>query len=327
MILVTGGAGYIGAHIALALLDRGDDVAILDDLSTGHRWLVPPAAMFVEGDCADAALVTRLVAEHGITAVIHCAGVISVPESVTDPLRYYMINVGKAVALFAAAIAGGARHLLFSSTATVYGASDAPLLGEDLGMAPVNPYAASKAMVERVLADVAATGAANVGVLRYFNVAGADPAGRAGQVSNDATHLIKIAAEVVTGKRDHIQVTGNDFDTADGTGVRDYIHVSDLAAAHLVTLDALRADPATSLTFNIGYGRGSSVMEVLDAVDRVTGQRLERIIAPRRAGDVARLVADTRRIRTDLGWQPRHDTLDEIVSSAIAWEKSLKERG
>jgi UDP-glucose 4-epimerase len=326
LILVTGGAGYIGAHIALALLDRGEAVVILDNLSTGHRWLVPSAAIFVEGDCADSALVTSLVADRGITAVIHCAGVISVPESVTDPLRYYAINVGHAVTLFAAAIAGGARHLLFSSTATVYGASDAPLLGEDLPMAPVNPYAASKAMVERILADLAATGAANVGALRYFNVAGADPAGRAGQVSNNATHLIKIAAEAATGKREHVQVTGNDFDTPDGTGVRDYIHVTDLAAAHVATLDALRADPATSLTFNIGYGRGTSVLEVLDAVDQVTGRRLHRVAAPRRAGDVARLVADVSRIRTTLGWQPRHDRLDDIVRSAIAWEESLGNR-
>jgi UDP-glucose 4-epimerase len=326
LILVTGGAGYIGSHIALALLDRGEAVAILDDLSTGHRWLVPEAAQFIEGDCADTALVTKLFADHGITAVIHCAGVISVPASVADPLSYYAINVGKAVSLFAAAIAGGARHLLFSSTATVYGASDAPLLGEDLPMEPVNPYAASKAMVERILADLAATGAASVGVLRYFNVAGADPAGRAGQVSDNATHLIKIAAEAATGKRDHIQVTGSDFDTADGTGVRDYIHVTDLAMAHLATLDALRTDPTKSLTFNIGYGRGASVLEVLDAIDRVTGRPLDRRMAPRRAGDVARLVADTRRIRTTLGWQPRHDNLDEIVSSAIAWEEALKNR-
>lgn len=326
MILVTGGAGYIGSHIALALLDRGDRVAILDNLSTGHRWLVPPAAHFVEGDCADGALVRRIVAENGVTAVIHCAGVISVPASVADPLGYYATNVGHAITLFAAALAGGARHLLFSSTATVYGASDAPLLDETLPMAPVSPYAASKAMVERVLGDVAATGAANVGILRYFNVAGADPAGRSGQASDNATHLIKIAAEAATGKRDHILVTGADFDTADGTGVRDYIHVSDLADAHLATLDALRIDPATSLTFNIGYGRGASVLEVLDAVDRVTGQKLDRRQAPRRPGDVARLVASTDRIRHTLGWKPRHDSLDEIVSSAIAWEELLKHR-
>jgi UDP-glucose 4-epimerase len=326
MILITGGAGYIGSHIALALLDRGDRVAVLDNLSTGNRWLVPEAAMFVEADCADAEVVTRLVADHGVKAVIHCAGVISVPESVEQPLRYYDINVGRAVALFAAAVAGGARHLLFSSTATVYGAIDAEQLSETLPMAPVNPYAASKAMVEHILADVAATGAINVGCLRYFNVAGADPAGRSGQVSKSATHLIKIAAEAVVGKRDHVLITGNDFGTPDGTGIRDYIHITDLAAAHLATLDALAANPEASLTFNVGYGHGASVLDVLDAVDRVSGLTLRRIAAGRRPGDVARLVADTRRIRNQLGWQPAFDDLDRIVADAIAWERTLAAR-
>ncbi|KAB7646402.1 UDP-glucose 4-epimerase GalE [Polymorphobacter fuscus] len=326
MILLTGGAGYIGSHITLALLDRGDDVLVLDNLSTGNRWLVPEGAKFVEGDCGDTALVEALVAEHGITAAIHCAGVISVPESVEKPLLYYDINVGRAVRFFAAATAAGVRHLLFSSTATVYGALDLDMLSESLPMAPVNPYAASKAMTERALADLAATGAANVAVLRYFNVAGADPAGRSGQVSKQATHLIKIAAEVVTGKRDHISVTGNDFATPDGTGVRDYIHITDLAAAHLVALDALVADPAESLTFNVGYGHGASVLEVLDAVDRFTNSRMRRVPAPRRPGDVARLVADTSAIRARLGWEPKLDDLDRIVADAIAWERKLAAR-
>ena len=326
MILLTGGAGYIGSHIALALLDRGDTVVVLDNLSTGHRWLVPPDAAFVEGDCGDAALVTRLCRDHGVTAVIHCAGMLSVAESVELPLAYYDVNVGRAVTLFAAAIAGGARRILFSSTATVYGATDAEHLCEDLPLAPVSPYAASKAMVERILADIAATGAATVGVLRYFNVAGADRAGRSGQVSRAATHLIKIAAEAAIGKRDHVLVTGNDFATPDGTGIRDYIHVSDLAAAHLATLDALTANPEKSLTFNVGNGRGASVTEVLDAVDRVIGRPLHRIPAPRRAGDVARLVADNARIRADLGWQPAHGDLDVMVADAIAWENRLAAR-
>jgi UDP-glucose 4-epimerase len=326
MILVTGGAGYIGSHIALALLDRGEQVLILDNLSTGNRWLVPAGAVFVEGDCADTALVTRLVADHGIVAAIHCAGVISVPESVAQPLVYYHINVGCALAFFGAAMAGGVRHLLFSSTATVYGAPETDRLSEDLPLAPVNPYAASKAMVERVLADVAATGAANIGVLRYFNVAGADPAGRSGQVSKTATHLIKIAAEAVTGKRDHVLVTGRDFDTLDGTGIRDYIHITDLAAAHLATLDALAAEPDESLTFNVGYGHGASVLDVLDAVDRVSGQILRRVAAGRRPGDVARLVADTGKIRNRLGWQPAYDDLDRIVADAISWERKLATR-
>jgi UDP-glucose 4-epimerase len=251
---------------------------------------------------------------------------LSVAESVELPLAYYDVNVGRAVTLFAAAIAGGARRILFSSTATVYGATDAEHLCEDLPLAPVSPYAASKAMVERILADIAATGAATVGVLRYFNVAGADRAGRSGQVSRAATHLIKIAAEAAIGKRDHVLVTGNDFATPDGTGIRDYIHVSDLAAAHLVTLDALAANPEKSLTFNVGNGRGASVTEVLDAVDRVIGRPLHRIPAPRRAGDVARLVADNTRICADLGWQPAHGDLDVMVADAIAWENRLAAR-
>lgn len=326
MILVTGGAGYIGSHVALALLDRGTQVLILDNLSTGSRWLVPAGAVFVEGDCGDAALVTKLVADHNIVAVIHCAGVISVPESVERPLAYYDINVGRAVALFAAAIAGGARHLLFSSTATVYGAPDAERLSECLPLAPINPYAASKAMVERVLADVANTGVVNVGVLRYFNVAGADPAGRSGQVSKTTTHLIKIAAEAVIGKRDHVLVTGSDFNTPDGTGIRDYIHITDLAAAHLATLDALADNCQESLTFNVGYGHGASVLDVLDAVDRVSGQTLRRVAAARRPGDVARLVADTDKIRSRLGWQPAYNDLDRIVADAIGWERKLAAR-
>ena len=326
MILVTGGAGYIGSHITLALLDRGDKVVVLDNLLTGNRWLVPSGATFVEGNCSDAALVARLVAEHRITAAIHCAGVISVPESVENPLYYYDINVGKAVQFFAAATAAGVRHLLFSSTATVYGAVDCDRLVEALPMAPVNPYAASKAMTERALADLAATGAANVAVLRYFNVAGADRAGRSGQVSKVASHLIKIAAEAVVGKRDHVSITGDDFATPDGTGVRDYIHISDLASAHLAALDALVAAPGESLTLNVGYGRGASVREVLDAVDRVTGVRLRRLAAPRRAGDVARLVADVAAIGARLDWRPAFDDLDGIVSDAIAWERVLLER-
>jgi UDP-glucose 4-epimerase len=326
MILLTGGAGYIGSHIALALLDRGDGVVVLDNLSSGHRWLVPEAAVFVEGDCADQALVAELVAAYRMTAVIHCAGLISVPESVAQPLAYYDVNVGRAVALFAAATAAGVRHLLFSSTATVYGGDAVDRLHEDMPLAPASPYAASKAMVERVLADVAATGAANAGILRYFNVAGADPAGRAGQVSRAATHLIKIAAEAVVGRRDHVLVTGSDFETPDGTGVRDYIHVGDLAAAHLAMLDALVARPDRSLLCNVGYGRGTSVLEVLDAVDRVAGCALRRVPAPRRAGDVARLVADNRRIREQLDWRPAHDDLDAIIASAIAWERRLLAR-
>jgi len=321
-VLLTGGAGYIGSHIALALTDLGVPVVILDSFVTGSRRLVPPGVPLVEADCADRAAVVDAVRANRVDVVIHCAGLISVTESVREPLLYYSYNVGKAVALFDAALEGGAGHILFSSTATVYGAPDAPFLDESLPLAPVNPYAASKAMVERVLGDLVETGRATVGILRYFNVAGADLAGRAGQISKEATHLIKIAAEAATGKRPGVSVTGTDFPTDDGTGVSDYIHVSDLASAHVAAVERLRQG-APSFTVNVGYGRGSSVLEVLDCVDRVTGQRLARTMAPRRPGDVARLVANPASARALLDWTPQHDSLDRIVADAIAWEHRL----
>jgi UDP-glucose 4-epimerase len=321
-ILLTGGAGYIGSHIALALADLGLPVVILDNFVTGNRRLVPAGVPLVEADCADRAAVTDAVRAHGVDTVIHCAGLISVTESVREPLLYFDYNVGKAIALFDAALAGGARHILFSSTATVYGAPEAPTLDESLPLAPVNPYAASKAMVERILGDLVQTGRATAGILRYFNVAGADPGGRSGQISKEATHLIKIAAEAATGKRAGVSVTGTDFPTADGTGERDYIHVSDLAAAHVAAVERLRGG-APSFTVNIGYGRGFSVLDVLDCVDRVAGRAVPRTLAPRRAGDVARLVANPARARELLAWTPRHESLDRIVGDAIAWEARL----
>jgi UDP-glucose 4-epimerase len=321
-VLLTGGAGYIGSHIGLALKDRGLPFVVLDNFVTGSRRLVPADVPLVEADCADRATVEAAVRQHGIDVVIHCAGLISVTESVREPLLYYDYNVGRAVALFEAALAGGARHLLFSSTATVYGAPDAEMLDESLPIAPVNPYAASKAMVERVLADLSVTGRASIGVLRYFNVAGADRAGRAGQISREATHLIKIAAEAAIGKRGHVNVTGTDFPTADGTGVRDYIHVSDLAVAHVAAVEHLRGG-APSFTANVGYGSGASVLDVLDSVDRVVGKPVPREMAPRRPGDVARLVANPARAKALLNWTPAHANLDEIVRDAIAWERRL----
>ncbi len=323
-VLLTGGAGYIGSHIALALRDLGQPVVILDNFVTGSRQLVPEGVPLVEADCADRTTVTQAVRAHGVDTVIHCAGLISVTESVREPLLYYNSNVGNAVALFDAALSGGAKHILFSSTATVYGAPDAPSLDEDLPLAPVNPYAASKAMVERVLGDLVATGRATVGILRYFNVAGADPAGRAGQISKEATHLIKIAAEAAVGKRTGVLVTGTDFPTPDGTGVRDYIHVSDLAAAHVAAVARLR-EGVPSFTVNVGYGQGSSVRDVLDCVDRITGRQIPRSDAPRRPGDVAQLVANPARARKLLGWTPVHANLDTIVRDAIAWERKLAE--
>ena len=323
MILVTGGAGYIGSHIALALVDSGTPPIVLDDLSTGWPALVPPEASFVRGDCADEKLVETVVRDANVDCVIHCAGVISVTESASDPLKYYDLNVSSAVKLFRAAIRGGARHLLFSSTATVYGARDEAFLSEDMALAPLSPYAASKSMVERILEDVGKAHAVNVGILRYFNVAGADSRGRSGQVSRQSTHLLKIAAEAVVGLRDHVQLTGTDFPTQDGTGIRDYIHVSDLAHAHLAVARELRANPQRNCLYNVGYGRGVSVREMLDCVDRVAGTTLRRVESSRREGDVGRLVADSRRIREELQWSPRFDDLDKIVSDAISWERKV----
>ena len=325
-VLVTGGAGYIGSHAVLALLAAGRAVVVIDNLSTGFGWAVDPAAVFVEGDIADAALLDRVIAEHGVTAIMHFAGSIIVPESVEQPLRYYANNTVNSRTLIDAAVRGGVRHFIFSSTATVYGMIGLPLLGEDLPTVPINPYGRSKLMTEWMLADVAAVEPVNVAVLRYFNVAGADPEGRSGQSSAGATHLIKVAVEAALGKRDSVTVFGRDYDTPDGTGLRDYIHVSDLAAAHVAALDYLEANGDKSLTLNCGYARGLSVLDVLDAVDRVAGVTLARTDAPRRAGDPATLVADTRRIHATLDWEPRYRDIDTIVAHALAWERQLATR-
>ena len=329
-VLVTGGAGYIGSHAVLALRDAGRQVAVLDDLSTGFRWLVPDDVPFYQGDVADAVLLASIFAEQGVGggrgAIMHFAGSIIVPESVSDPLKYYDNNTAKSRALIAAAVAAGVPHFIFSSTATVYGEPELRPLSEDDTVRPVNPYGTSKAMIEQILADVSAAHPLNHAVLRYFNVAGADPQGRSGQSGEGATHLIKVAVECAIGERDHVAVFGDDYPTPDGTGVRDYIHVSDLAAAHLAALDALVAEPARSLTMNVGYGRGFSVLDVLDAVDRVVGRALPRRQEPRRPGDVASLVSDPSLIRRTTGWQPRYDALERIVSDALAWEENLARR-
>ena len=325
-ILVTGGAGYIGSHAALALLDRGWPVVVLDNLVTGFAWAVPPGATFVQGDIADADLVAKLIREHAIGAIIHFAGSVVVPESVADPLKYYENNTVKSRALIAAAVAGGVRHFIFSSTAATYGIPDQVPVAEDAPTAPINPYGWSKLMTERMLADTAAAHPINYCALRYFNVAGADPQGRAGQSTAGATHLIKVAVEAATGKRGHVSVYGQDYATPDGTGVRDYIHVSDLADAHVHALEKLIADPAASHVMNCGYGRGFSVMEVLDSVDRITNRSIERRIEPRRPGDPDALVADNRRILATLPWRPQRADLDTIVADALAWERALAAR-
>jgi UDP-glucose 4-epimerase len=300
-------------------------VAVIDNLSTVFRWAVPDGVPFYEGDISDDVLLARIFAEQGTRAVMHFAGSIIVPESVTDPLKYYHNNTAKSRALIAAAIASGVAHFIFSSTAATYGMPETSPVTEDTPRLPINPYGTSKLMTELMLADVARAHPLNYGALRYFNVAGADPAGRTGQSTAGATHLIKVAVEAALGKRDHVAVFGTDYATPDGTGVRDYIHVSDLAAAHVLALEALIGDPARSLTMNCGYGRGFSVLEVLDAVDRVTGTKLQRRMAPRRAGDPDALISDNALIRATLPWRPRYADLDVIIGHALAWERKLCE--
>ncbi|HYE27725.1 MAG TPA: UDP-glucose 4-epimerase GalE [Allosphingosinicella sp.] len=326
-VLVTGGAGYIGSHAVLALLDAGWKVVVIDNLVTGFRWAVPDAATFAEGDIADTALVAGLIEAHGIGAIVHFAGSIVVPESVENPLKYYENNTVKSRSLIESAVRGGVRHFIFSSTAATYGVPERVPIVESSRTEPINPYGWSKLMTERMLADTAAAHPLNFCALRYFNVAGADPQGRAGQSTAGATHLIKVAVEAATGKRDFVSVYGTDYDTPDGTGVRDYIHVGDLAAAHVDALDRLVEAPATSHILNCGYGRGFSVLEVLDAVDRVTNMKIERRLEPRRPGDPDALVADNGRILATLPWRPRLDDLDTIVTHALAWERKLAQRG
>ena len=324
-VLVTGGAGYIGSHAVLALRDAGYPVAVIDNLTTGFRFAVPDGVPLYEGDIEDAALLARIFAERGTRAVMHFAGSIVVPESVENPLKYYHNNTAKSRVLIEAAVTAGVPHFIFSSTAATYGVPDVKRVSEDCAQVPINPYGWSKLMTERMLADTAFAEDINYCALRYFNVAGADPHGRTGQSTAGATHLIKVAVEAVLGKRDAVAVFGTDYDTPDGTGVRDYIHVSDLAAAHVHALEALVAEPTRSLQMNCGYGRGFSVMEVLDAVDRLTNRPVERRLEPRRAGDPACLVADNARIMQTLPWRPQHDDLGTIVAHALAWEELLSE--
>jgi UDP-glucose 4-epimerase len=327
MVLVTGGAGYIGSHAVLALRDAGRAVAVVDTLATGFRWAVPDDVPFYHGDVADNGLIDRIVAEQGVTAIMHFAGSLLVPESVTKPLEYYRNNVVASRSLIESAVRNGVPHFIFSSTAAVYGTPEIVPVPEDARKAPINPYGNSKLMTEMMLADVAVAYPLSYGILRYFNVAGADPSARSGQSTCGATHLIHVAAEAARGLRTEIMVYGTDYPTPDGTGVRDYIHVSDLAAAHVAALTWLESHPGESFTANCGYSRGFSVLEVLDAVDRVTNLTLKRTIAPRRAGDPATLVAATDRIRATLDWTPRFDQLETIVAHALEWERQLDLRG
>jgi len=321
-VLVTGGAGYIGSHMVLELLDGGESVVVLDNLSTGFRWAVPTGVPLIVGDVGDQDLVRTVIGKHGIDAIIHFAGSIVVPESVADPLGYYHNNTAKSRSLIEAAIMSGVKQFIFSSTAAVYGNPIENPVTETATPAPMSPYGSSKLMTEIMLADATRAHDFRFVALRYFNVAGADPQGRTGQSTKGATHLIKVACETALGKRPRIDVFGTDYDTRDGTCIRDYIHVKDLARAHMSALGHLRAGGRSDI-FNCGYSQGYSVLEVIAAVKRVSGRDFEVRMGPRRPGDPAAIVAASAKIRRELGWTPEHDDLDSIVAQALAWEEHL----
>ncbi|PZP44657.1 MAG: UDP-glucose 4-epimerase GalE [Azospirillum brasilense] len=321
-ILVTGGAGYIGSHAVLALRDAGFAPVVLDDLSTGFRQAVPADVPFVQGSVGDEDLLAETMQRHRVSAVMHFAAFQIVPESVEQPLEYWRNNVGGVAATLGACLRSGVRHLVFSSTAAVYGIPETLPVPEDAPCEPITPYGSSKHAAERMILDVARAFGLSTVTLRYFNVAGADPAGRAGQRSHQATHLIKVACEVATGKRDKVEIFGTDYPTPDGTGVRDYVHVSDLADAHVAALRHILRN-RVNLTMNCGYGWGYSVREVLTAVERVNGAPLPIVESPRRAGDPPSLVAAVDRLQRTLDWRPRYEALDFIIRSALDWEAAL----
>jgi UDP-glucose 4-epimerase len=321
-VLITGGAGYIGSHMVLELLDAGEPVIVLDNLSTGFRSAVPDSVPFIVGDTGDQTLVSRLLTEYGIDTILHFAASLIVPDSVRDPLAYYRNNTVNSRALIETAVACGVKHFIFSSTAAVYGNPANSPVAEDAPAVPISPYGSSKLMTEIILKDASIAHGFDYVSLRYFNVAGADPNGRAGQSTKAATHLIKVAVEAALGLRPNVAVFGTDYPTPDGTCIRDYIHVSDLCRAHLNALHYQRAG-GRSLTLNCGYGHGFSVRQVLDTVKRVSGVDFPVITAGRRAGDPAQLVADTQRIRQTLRWQPQFDDLSAVIAHALAWERTL----
>lgn len=320
-VLVTGGAGYIGSHTTLELLQRGETVCVLDNLSTGVRSLVPDGARFFQGNVKDRPLVEWILTDNDIDAVIHFAGSTIVPESVENPLLYYANNTANTRSLLEACVRRGVKHFIFSSTAAVYGAAGG-VIDEDAVKSPTNPYGRSKLMTEWMLQDTARATGLRYMALRYFNVAGADPHGRTGQSTPMATHLIKRACQAALGRLPYLGIFGVDYETPDGTGVRDYIHVSDLAAAHALALDHLRSG-GESGAFNCGYGRGFSVRDVIGAVEQASGRSLTIQEFPRRAGDAPAVVADPTRLKAQLGWKPQHEALDEIVRDALAWERRL----
>ena len=319
-ILVTGGAGYIGSHAAHALADREEAVVVLDNLSAGVKSFVPPSALFIRGNAGDGKLLQQIIRDNAIAAVMHFAGSIVVPESIERPLDYYANNTAVSRTLIHACVQEGVRHLIFSSTAAIYGAVDVSPVPETAPARPLSPYGHSKLMTEWMLEDAARAHDFRYVALRYFNVAGIDPGGRTGQPERQVPHLIKRAAQVAIGSADHLDIFGADYPTHDGTAVRDYIHVCDLVDAHRLAVDSLR-NGAASAVFNCGYGKGSSVLDVVSAFERVTGRPLPVKSAPRRVGDAACVVADPSRLVARLGWQPRFDNLDTIVRSALEWEE------
>ena len=323
-VLITGGAGYIGSHMAHHLIQVGENekITILDNLSTGVEQNMPRNVTFVRGDIADQALVSKILESEKVDSVIHFAGSVVVPESVEKPLDYYANNTAAARSLIEACVRQGVGNFIFSSTAAVYGTPTTIPVAEDSPTQAESPYGRSKLMTEWILQDAAAAHDIKFGILRYFNVAGADPQGRTGQSTPRATHLIKRACEAATGKIAKLTIFGTDYDTLDGTGVRDFIHVSDLVDIHKCVLDRLRGG-GESLLINCGYGRGFSVRQVVAAVERVSGKSLTVDLAPRRPGDLGIVVANTAKLSKLLSWKPRHDDLDKIVETALNWERRL----
>ena len=322
-VLVTGGAGYIGSHMVLALRGKGIETVVVDDLSAGIAGAVPPDVELVKGSFGDTALLDNVIKRRSVTSVLHFAGSTIVPESVSDPLKYYHNNVSNVVGLLKATVGAGIKNFVFSSTAAVYGSGYYLAVKEDAAVAPESPYGRSKLMAEQIIRDVAATNDLNFAIFRYFNVAGADPLGRVGQSTPNATHLIKSACQAAVRNTGQFRLFGTDYPTADGTCVRDFVHVSDLVDAHLLALRHLESG-GSSLTLNCGYGQGYSVREVLNTVQRIAGSKFEIEICPRREGDTVISIADGTRLRS-LGWNPNYDSLETIVSHALVWENKLKE--
>lgn len=323
-VLVTGGAGYIGSHMVLELMERREHVVVLDNLTTGFARAIPDCVDLVVGDIADVDLVERLVGDHKIDAIFHFAGSVVVPDSVSDPLGYYANNTINTHKLIASAVKLGVKQFIFSSTAAVYGLTGKEPVKEDVPLAPDSPYGWSKLMSERILQDACAASDLNYAILRYFNVAGSDPQGRAGQSTEGATHLIKVACEAALGRRPFMEIFGDDYDTPDGTGMRDFIHVSDLVTAHGLALDYLR-DRDEGIIANLGYGHGHSVRQIIDCVEKLSNSSCHAKIASRRPGDLEAVFADPTRARIALGWSPQYDNLETIVSTALAWENKSHE--